>query len=160
MKGTTKVHGKGIVIGGRPRAGPNVLRPTTNNIGSTVNNGENGFDDDYRMGPLVPNIKDKCFNFLLVNFQSKLDRNKHGTVRVVESGEYDASKRKENSVFKFGKSSTGCSNPNVQTYEDGNVQRNEPLDCELGGSPNFMVELSVAMEDIVCGIEWGPDADL
>ncbi|PPD78551.1 hypothetical protein GOBAR_DD24534 [Gossypium barbadense] len=112
------------------------------------------------MGPFVSNIKDKDFSFLLVNFQTKLDKNKHGAVRVVESGEYDASKGKENNVFKFGEASTGCSNPNVQTYEDSNVQQNKLPDCELGGSTNPMVELSVAIEDIVRGIEWGLDANL
>ncbi|MBA0611189.1 hypothetical protein Godav_011890, partial [Gossypium davidsonii] len=96
---------------------------------------------------------------MLVNFQTKLDRNKHGAVRVVESREYDALNGKK-TVFKFGESSTGCSNPNVQTYEDSNVQRNEPPDCELGGSANPIMDLSVAIEDMVRGIEWGLDANL
>ncbi|KAG8478122.1 hypothetical protein CXB51_027896 [Gossypium anomalum] len=56
-KGTAKAHGQGIVIGSRPKSGPNVLRPTKTNIGSTANNGGNGFNDGSGMGLLVPNRK-------------------------------------------------------------------------------------------------------
>lgn len=108
------------------------------------------------MGPLVPTVKDKSFNFSHVTFKSRSDRNKHGAVLVVESGEYGASKGKENSVFQFGESSIGCSNSDVQTFEDGDVQRKKPPDRELGGFVNLMVELSAT----IMGIVLEPDADL
>ncbi|MBA0560670.1 hypothetical protein Golob_017554 [Gossypium lobatum] len=81
---------------------------------------------------------------------SKLVRNKHEVVWVVER--YDASKRKENNVFHFGESSIVCSNTNIQSFRDGNVQQKKPLDCELVGSTNLIVEVTT-MKGIMWGIE-------
>ncbi|TYG53188.1 hypothetical protein ES288_D09G089500v1 [Gossypium darwinii] len=95
-----------------------------------------------------------------MNFQLKLDRNKHEAIRMVKIGEFNFSKGKENNFFQFGESRTECSNAVVQNYENSNVQRKKPPDCERGVTTSSMVELSMTMEDIVQLIEQESDAEL
>ncbi|MBA0650343.1 hypothetical protein Goklo_017772, partial [Gossypium klotzschianum] len=63
-KWTSKNIGKRIVIGGRPRTSPNVLRPTNSNIGSSANNGGNGSNDGSGRSPT------ECSNAVVQNYEN------------------------------------------------------------------------------------------
>lgn len=159
-KGIAKILGKSVVIGNRPRISPSVLRPNNSNIGSSVNNRGIGYDVRFGKSQFVQNSIDINLNFILVNIQSNLDRNKHRAVRLVENGEFNVSKGKENRIFQFSESSFVCPNIEVQNSEKSIMQRKKPLDCEQEGAPNSMVKLSTEMEGIMRGIKGEPDVEL
>lgn len=148
-----------MVVGNKPKISPCVLKPNNSNVGSFANN--RGFGDDVgsRKSPFAQKFMDINFNFIPVNFQSNLDRNKYGAVRLAKKGEVNVSKVKENRIFQFGETSFMCPNAEVQFPEKGIMQQKKPPDCVQKDAPHAMLELSTTMEGIMRGIEGEPDVE-
>lgn len=86
-KVTAKKLGKGVVIGNRPKVNSGVLKPINSNVRSSTIIGRGSDVVGSRKSHFAQKSMDNNFNFIPVNFQSNLDRNKHATVCLEEKGE-------------------------------------------------------------------------